>query len=962
MLVEYDQTSAHYGSPQAVTLAESLRQTPAGLVRGRTFGTPGQRVAKPTVTAELLAGTPRATKPPPVAIYSVTRPRPIARGESDRGALVVAGDATGLESLASQGLLDTSSAIYYAGTLDAHPATLRRLASDGATLVVTDTNRKQGFRWNGLSANAGQLETARDAATARTPTSSPIDLFPTPTAKSPPPGSQTVAEYLGAADVTASSYGNTVNYQPGERPYSALDGDLRTAWETGTFTSDVDGQWWQVAYGHPVTTGHVTVVQPLFGTVKRAISEVTLTFTGRHPVTVRLGRDSRRRAGQTVSFSRRRFRTLRITIDATTKQQGTPVGLAEVEVPGQHVVEIDRMPTDLLSRLGRASLGDRLVLSMTRTRVSPYTTARTDPEMILARSFTLPVARTFTVAGTATLSPYLSDAQVERLVGVAGATGSGVVATSSSRLTGALGDTAAAAADGDPSTVWQSGFGTTDVTGAWLDYRLPAPITFGRMALTVVADRRHSVPSSLRITATTAASGRTESRHVALPRILRSVVPGTTATLRLRFPPLSGDRVRVTFAGVLKKRGTLADGLRTQVLPLGVAELGVAELGIPPPPAALPGSCRSDLLEVDGRPVTVKVVGSVARALADGQVGLEPCGADAHGLRLSAGRHVVESGLATTATGARAERGVLPVVPGWDVDALTLASAPGGGPAGSGAPTAVAPTPGAMPRVAAHESSATTWSLAVTHVSRPFELVLGESLNAGWHAVATPAPGAPAGSRSITLGRPELVDAFANGWHVSRADLRALGGGHFTVSLTWAPQRWVWTGIAVSGASIAGCALLAFVPSRSRRRRRGRRGRPVALLVEPELAPALALPVGVASGSVLRWWTVVSLALAAGGLAWAISAPAAGAAVAVAVAAGLSVRRLRLLGALASVGLLAAAGALVVVGQILHPAAGGGNWPAAYHDAAVLAAMAVAFLGADALVDYATTPAPSESG
>ena len=80
------------------------------------------------------------------------------------------------------------------------------------------------------------------------------------------------------------------------------------------------------------------------------------------------------------------------------------------------------------------------------------------------------------------------------------------------------------------------------------------------------------------------------------------------------------------------------------------------------------------------------------------------------------------------------------------------------------------------------------------------------------------------------------------------------------------------------------------------------------------------------------------------------------------VTAGLSWRRLRVLGAAAAVGLLAAAAALVVVGQALHPAAGGGNWPNAYRDAAALAAMAVAFLGADAIVDYATTPAPTGTG
>jgi arabinofuranan 3-O-arabinosyltransferase len=970
VLFEYDQTSGHYGSPNAVTLAETLKRVPAGLSDERAFGAPGQRVAKPTVDTELLAGTPHATKPPPVVDYRVRAPRPIVRAESDTGALVVAGDATGLDTLAAQGLLGTPSAIYYAGSLDGEPAALHALASHGATLVVTDTNRKQGFRWNGLGANAGQVQTARDVTTTRTPTDSPIDLFAKSSGATATTGSRTVAAYVGASDVTASSYGNPVTYAPEARPYSAIDGDVRTAWETGTFTSDVDGQWWQADFGHEVTAGHVTLVQPLFGTRERAISRVTLTFTGGRPVTVRLGAASHRRAGQQVDFSARTFRTLRVTIDATTKNSGTPVGFAEVEVPGQHVVEVDRMPTDLLSRLGKGSLADRLVLSMTRTRVSPYTTARTDPDMILARSFSLPTARTFALSGTATISPYLGDEQVDRIVGVPGATGSGLVATSSSRLTGALGDTASAAVDGDPSTLWQSGFGEHDVLGAWLQYRLHAPISFGRMSLTVVADRRHSAPSRIEVTATTAATGRTETRRAAVPFFLRSTVPGTTVSLPISFAPVRGTRVRVTFTGVREKRGTLADGKRTQVLPLGVAELGIPGLRAPARPAALPGNCQSDLLRIDGRPVTVRVVGPVAKALADGQVRLEPCGGSTDGIRLSAGRHLVESTLAiapvspgTTAT--------VPRLPGWNVDELTLASAPGGAAAASLAP----PVPGAVPRVLAHESSATSWALDVRHATNPFELVLGESLNAGWHAVATPASGARSSSHAVTLGAPRLVDGFANGWQVSRSDLRALGapgGAGFTVTLEWTPQRWEWAGIAISGAAIVGCALLAFAPRRRRRgRARGARSSDPPEESEPREAESgpgwatgdasLALPGTDAAGRRVRWRTAVVVAAVVGALAAAITSPVGGVAVAVAVAAGLVFRPLRSVSAAAAVGLLAAAAAFVVVGQVVHPAAGGGNWPGAYRDAATLAAMAVAFLGADAVVDYARAPAPSDT-
>ena len=989
VMVEYDQTPLRYGSPQAVPLARSLARTPAGLSDPKSFGAPGQRVAKPVVDPDLLAGTtagsPDAEKPPPVVVYTVRDPRPIVRAEPDTGALIVAGDATGLDTLAAQGFLDTKSAIYYAGTLDRHPALLHRLAARGATLVVTDTNREQGFRWNGLGGNAGQVQTApgttasgasaATATTTRTPTDSPIDLFTTSTDPSTPPGSRTVATYVGAADVTASSYGNPVTYVPGERPYDAIDGDLRTAWETGTYVSDVDGQWWQVAFGHRVGADHVTLVQPLFGTRKRAISEVTLTFTGSRPVTVHLGPASRRRHGQVVDFTRRTFRTLRITIDATTSEHGTPVGFAEVEVPGQHVSEVLKMPTDLLSRLGASSLRDRLVVSMTRTRGSPYTTSTAEPTTTLARTFTLPTARTFTLTGTATLSRDLGDNEIDRLLGVPGSTGRGIVATSSSRLTGAPGDTAGAAADGNPSTVWQSGFGAKDVVGAWLRYRLPSPLSVDRMSLVVVADRRHSVPAAVTISATTRATGRTETRDVALPPIARSAVPGTTVTVPLSFPAVTGSTITVSFPKVLERRATLSDHKRTEILPLGIAALGIPGLRVPSPPRMLPGTCQSDLLTIDGHPVAVRVVGRTSSALSDGQVTLEACGADARGIRLSAGRHVVESALATG-----------PHVPGWNVDELTLTSAAGGGPTPAVAPTppvgAAAATPAvaapapAAPRVVAREISATSWSLAVRHASAPFELVLGESLDAGWHAVATPGPAAKRGARSVTLGPPTLVDAFANGWQVSRADLRALGGSHFTVSLVWTPQRLAWAGIAVSAVAIPGCVLLAALPRRRRAVRKRRHAAPRSrramtgsrrAMTEHESAtsaaswatePSLALPVGGARGRSHPWWSVVAIAVVTGALGASLTSPLAGLAIAAAVVAGLAFRPLRVIASAAAAGFLAAAAALVVAGQLLHPAPGGGSWPAAYAGAASLAAIAVAFLGADAVVDYATAPAP----
>ena len=114
--------------------------------------------------------------------------------------------------------------------------------------MVTDTNRKEAFRWDTLTANAGYTETPSDNPAKTDLSDSPVALFPDTGINS-----KTVATYVGAVNVTASSYGNSVSYTPEDQAYSAIDGNFDTAWITGTFLPNPAGQWWQTQFGHQVT-------------------------------------------------------------------------------------------------------------------------------------------------------------------------------------------------------------------------------------------------------------------------------------------------------------------------------------------------------------------------------------------------------------------------------------------------------------------------------------------------------------------------------------------------------------------------------------------------------------------------------------------------------------------------------------------------------------------------------------
>ena len=356
LMVEYDQRYEHYGVPQPQLLALQLLHTPSGLSDPVSFGAPRPNIsAVSTLDEQDLSAPATITWPSPVVTYTVNDPRPMVRGESDQGAMIISGDAVGLNDLAGLGLLNTSSALYYSGTLDTDQSLMKSLAAQGAQLVVTDTNRKQAFRWNTLNANTGATETPDEDPAKTDLSDSPVELFPGTSIDS-----KTYASYVGAVNVTASSYGNPVSFTPENRAYSAIDNNLDTSWNTGTFVSNPSGQWWQVQFSNPVTTNHITLVQVQRGDRTRFISRVTLTFDGKAPETFDLTKSSYGPAGQEVTFPTTSFHTLRVTIDATTNDsqppsESTAVGFAEVEIPGVHVQEVIEMPTDLTSTLGAAS-------------------------------------------------------------------------------------------------------------------------------------------------------------------------------------------------------------------------------------------------------------------------------------------------------------------------------------------------------------------------------------------------------------------------------------------------------------------------------------------------------------------------------------------------------------------------------------------------------------------------------
>ena len=739
VVVEYDQQYDRYGVPRPQLLQADLTRTPSGLDDPIAFG---PRTPNPSSLAMLdethYGLDPSAPPPHPIVVYGVQHPRPIVRGESLGGALVVDGDAVGLVQAAGLGLLAHDPAVVYGGTLPSNPALAANVLARGAQLVVTDSNRRQAFEWNSLSENTGYTETASEATLPFVTDDPGFALFPGASV-----ATDTTSVLPGVQSVTASAYGTAFTLRSEFRPANAIDGDLRTAWETeGTAEAPIVDQWWQMTMHHPATVNSVTLVQPQPirnepWLTNQYVTKVTLTFDGGHTLTVPLGASSRTPAGEAIVFPKRTFQTLRVHVDATNLSTGGPppvgsslVGFAEVKVADVSTAQIVKVPTDLTDRVGAASAAHRLTYLFQRDRVAPVP-PRTDPEPAIIRQFQVPTTRTFALAGTAALSNLVPDPVIDHLVGRApppgalapGAPPAVVEASSSSRMPGDLRATASSTLDRDPRTVWSPGLGTAAQVGSWLDYRLSKPASVDHLTLQVASDDQHSVPTSVTVSAGGA------SRLVRLPAIGTTALPGSVTTVPIRFAPLRGADLRLTFGTVRIRTSLSYETSLETALPIAIATVAIPGVVSPVLPARVPVVCDAHLLAVDGRAVPVAVTGSTSSALAGGELVLRACGSDRSGVHLGAGTHLAQAtGGATT---------------GWNLDELALDSAPGGAAMPvrpDGLLVGQSPAPPPSPTVTVTSRQATTVHATVSGAAGPFLLVLGESLNKGWTASIDGAP------------------------------------------------------------------------------------------------------------------------------------------------------------------------------------------------------------------------------
>ncbi|HSS09924.1 MAG TPA: alpha-(1-_3)-arabinofuranosyltransferase family protein, partial [Acidimicrobiales bacterium] len=637
ILLRSDLQYERFRTPRPRATWQLFDPAPAGLKQPVSFGPLVAETPIIPYTDEVTLGTPpSAPSPPAVAVFGVQDPIPILHTETSAEPMVVAGNGEGLVDLAATGLLSANQPVLYAADLVNQPAQLQQALNDGADLVVTDTNRLQAQRWGSLRENYGYTEQPGVQPLVTDTNNQPLPLFP-----GAGPDAYTVVQNDSGIVIRASNYGNSVSYAKSERPDLAMDGNPSTTWRVGAFTSVV-GERLRVNLPNSVTTDHLTLVQPSQAATPpvpgqtpdpdafrlppdaRYITKVTLTFDGTRQVTGTLDlRSLRPASGQTLDFPKQTFHQLEIRIDDTNTHSvdhrfDIGVGFAEIRIPSVAPAdELLRVPTDLLQTAGSGSLQHRLYLVLTRDRANPAEPFKGDPEASMARTFTLPTARSFTISGTARVSAQAPDQEVDRWLGRPDPP----ITNSSGRLPGDLNARSAMALDNDPTTWWSPAIGPQE--GQWLSVNLQQPITLDHWTMKVVADGQHSVPTRLRIQIDDQPGGAV----VDLPPIADVAKPGATVDVPIAIPPVTAQhRITVTVESVRAVQTLDQLSGKKVDLPVGIAELGLPSLVEAPAGTSVPGTCRTDLFTVDGKPVGLRVLGSTAEAARRDGLAIQPCG------------------------------------------------------------------------------------------------------------------------------------------------------------------------------------------------------------------------------------------------------------------------------------------------------------------------------------------------
>lgn len=622
LVVRNDLDWAVAGSPPPALVHATLDRS-AGVRKVMEFGPDVGPAAGSRLAVSDFGVNPQF---PAVEIYRVDQPAPTVDAVAWDDVVGVSGGSESLLGLLEAGLL----------------------ASDQPAVLLTDP---------GSADVSGQLLTDGLRRRDRTPGRIQGSLSVTQTADEPsrldrrlpdllPWGAlsrRTVAQPQGIASVEASSsmgYADSVvPVDPSLGPFSAVDGNSFTWWQSGDFGGAV-GEWLEITFDEAtdVSGGSVDlVVSQAVGPAVNRVRVSTDHAAWDLDVDVATG-NVRLPSGMDPTH------TLRLTVAgvAGPADQGF-VGIREVWVPGVRATRplllpgpgMDAGPVfGVLMEVDTPRRG-ACVLVAGSSRCDPSLVRGSEEPVGIDRLLDLEQPWRGSWSGWGLPRPGAATARLFDPIGPA------IRASATSWLDGDVAVRPSAAVDGDDRTAWVADVGDPDPV---LTLRLPEPRRVSSLRLVNGPAPVVSLPTRVEVS--------TDQGTVVAPVTLTGTVflpPGRTDTVRIRF--LGWNRA-------LSKQSSTGF---TFEAPLGVSEIvlqGAADLVYHPDLGAATGAAcgLGPALVVDGQTRRTKVTGTLGEVLAGGPLGIRPCGSAVvdlqpgrHRVRLVASETVAPSGLAFAA-------------------------------------------------------------------------------------------------------------------------------------------------------------------------------------------------------------------------------------------------------------------------------------------------------------------------
>jgi arabinofuranan 3-O-arabinosyltransferase len=746
VLLRNDIDRSRPDTPPIAVLRQALQRSD-GLTLATAFGpnrSPADWQRSPVDDGEL--------PPQAIEIYEVRHDVPLARAVPMDEVAAVSGGPESMLPLLEQGALTYDRPAVLAGDL---PPETRRWQGP---FLVTDGLRSRERNVGLVRDNLSHTLTATEQARQDRPT---LDILPVA-------GTEhlTTAEYQGVRAVnasTAESFADSVvGINPSRLPFSAIDGDIATAWHSAS-AAGPQGQWLEVTLDTPRRITRVGLRWVEDVRVGWRVTRFRIT-TDRGSVDhdVRLGYDITYPAPDGLTT------TVRITVlDVVGGNTTGDVGISELSLPGIAMRRALRVPSDQGTATGAPTY------AFTRgpeVRPACYESPDINPGTVrcdvnLARSGEEPqgIDRLFRTPRNARYG--LSLTAVPKAGGPAPLLPGSVIVGASSWLAGDTRVTPLAAVDGDPTTAWLAdlGDGAPTLRLQWQGQRTLDRITV-RFPGRPVGSRPHGI----------------ELRTPAGTRIAFLRADGSAT-----FPAVTTDRVDIVVTGYEPRLVDRRGGARAEAT-VGFAEVdlpAIADLRKP-----VPADTRFEVpcgygpsVELDGVRLPTSVSGTLADYHDRTPLPVRICDLfAADQLDLAAGEHHLRVNPSESFLGQDA------TLQPTGADAVGQ---------GSGATAKVAPTARAT-TVERWESTERRVRVAAGPAAL---LVIPENANEGWRATLD--------GRPLTATR---VDGWQQAWEVPEG-----AGG--AVVLTFTPDATYRSGLALGAGAALFVVVLAVVPPLRRR-------------------------------------------------------------------------------------------------------------------------------------------------